>query len=93
MSFDDEFQDDGSDNPPVFGGGRNAEADFHDRKRSNQTHASITDPDARVYRKGPGKEAKLCFVGHSLMQKRIGLVVYASLTEADGDGERWRRCT
>jgi transposase len=48
---------DGSDDPPA-GGGRNAEADFHGKKRSNETHVSTTDPEARLYRKGPGKEAK-----------------------------------
>ena len=46
-------------------GGRNGEADFHGQKRSNETHASSTDPEARLYRKGPGKEAKLCFMGHA----------------------------
>ena len=55
---------DGSDDPPA-GGGRNTEADFHGKKRSNETHVSTTDPDARLYRKGPGKEAKLCFIGLS----------------------------
>jgi transposase len=59
---------DGSGEPPVEGGGRNREADFHGRPRSNDTHASTTDPDARLYRKGPGKEAKLCFMGHALME-------------------------
>ena len=48
------------------GGGRNADADFHGERRTNETHASTTDPDARLYRKGPGKEAKLCFMGHAL---------------------------
>lgn len=48
---------------PGEGGGRNAEADFHGQKRSNDTHASTPDPDARLYRKGQGKEAKLCFMG------------------------------
>ena len=52
----------GSDAPPS-GGGRNAEADFRGEKRSNATHASTTDPHARLYRKGEGKEAKLCFIG------------------------------
>jgi transposase len=75
------------DNPPA-GGGRNAEADFHGKKRSNQTHASTTDPDARLYRKGPGKEAKLCFIGHGLMENRSGLLVDACLTPADGHAER-----
>jgi transposase len=75
------------DNPPA-GGGRNAEADFHGKKRSNQTHASTTDRDARLYRKGPGKEAKLCFIGHGLMENRSGLLVDACLTPADGHAER-----
>jgi transposase len=56
---------DGSDEPPA-GGGRNAETEFHGERRSNQTHASTTDPDAQLYRKGAGKEAKLCFMGHAL---------------------------
>ena len=62
--------------------------DFHGQKRSNQTHASVTDPEARLYRKGPGKEARLCFMGHALMENRNGLVVDACLTEADGHAER-----
>ena len=68
--------------------GRNAEVDFHGQKRSNDTHASRTDPEARLYRKGPGKEARLCFMGHALMENRNGLVVDACLTEADGHAER-----
>jgi hypothetical protein len=56
---------DGSGPPPDAG--RNGEQDFHGRKRSNETHASTTDPDARLFRKGAGKEAKLCFMGHALM--------------------------
>ena len=67
---------------------RNAEVDFHGQKRSNDTHASLTDPEARLYRKGPGKEARLCFMGHALMENRNGLVVDACLTEADGHAER-----
>jgi len=79
---------DGSDDEPPVDGGRNAEADFHGQKRSNETHASTTDPDARLYRKGPGKEAKLCFTGHGLMENRHGLLVDACLTRADGHAER-----
>ncbi|MBZ0148965.1 MAG: IS5 family transposase [Pseudorhodoplanes sp.] len=80
---------DGTGNdPPAGGGGRNAEADFHGEKRSNETHASTTDPGARLYKKGPGKEAKLCFIGHGLMENRSGLLVDACLTEADGHAER-----
>jgi transposase len=78
---------DGSGAPPA-GGGRNAEADFHGQKRSNETHASTTDPEARLYRKGKGKETKLCFMGHGLMENRHGLVVEAGLTLADGHAER-----
>src|SRR6201984_451092 len=79
---------DGSDEPPADGDGRNREADFHGEKRRNDTHASTTDPEARLYRKGPGKEAKLCFMGHALMENRNGLVVDACLTEANGHAER-----
>jgi transposase len=78
----------GSDEPPPTAGGRNREADFHGQKRSNATHASTTDPEARLYRKGRGKEAKLCFIGHALMENRNGLVVDACLTQADGHAER-----
>jgi Transposase domain (DUF772) len=73
--------------PPAQGGGRNREADFHGQKRTNKTHAS-NDPEARLYRKGPGKEAKLCFMGHALMENRNGLVIDACLTEANGHAER-----
>ena len=79
---------DGSGEPPARGGGRNAEADFHGQKRSNVTHASSTDPDARLYRKGKGKETKLCFIGHGLMENCHGLLVDACLTLADGHAER-----
>jgi len=77
----------GSDVPPADGG-RNAEANFHGQKRSNATHASTTDPDAKFYRKGSGKEAQLCFIGHGLMENRSGLLVEACLTKADGHAER-----
>ena len=76
------------DEPPAAGGGRNAEANFHGQRRRNDTHGSTTDPDARLYRKGRGKEAKLCFIGHGLMENRSGLVVDACLTLADGHAER-----
>jgi transposase len=79
---------DGSGEPPAQDGGRNAEADFHGQKRSNDSHASTTDPDARLYRKGKGKETKLCFIGHGLMENRHGLLVDACLTLADGHAER-----
>jgi transposase len=69
-------------------GGRNAERDFHGERRTNETHASTTDADARLYRKGRGKEAKLCHMGHLLMENRNGLIVDALLTEATGTAER-----
>src|ERR1700722_555836 len=77
---------DGSDEPPAPG--RNGERDFHGEPRSNETHASTTDPDARLLRKSAGQEAKLCFMGHALMENRNGLVVDARLTRADGHAER-----
>jgi transposase len=77
---------DGS-SPPPAGGGRNAERDFHGEKRSNETHASTTDPDARLFRKGQGKEAKLCHMGHILTENRNGLIVDARLTAASGTAE------
>jgi len=79
---------DRSGDPPAKRGGRNGEADFHGEKRTNDTHASTTDPEARLYRKGRGKEAKLCFLGHILMENRNGLAVDACLTLADGHAER-----
>ena len=77
---------DGSGPPPDAG--RNGEQDFRGQNRSNDTHASTTDPDARLYRKGPGKEAKLCFMGHALMENRNGLIVDALATRASGHAER-----
>jgi transposase len=62
--------------------------DFHGEKRTNATHQSTTDPQAKLYRKGPGKEAKLCYLGHVLMENRNGLVVDGRLTQATGTAER-----
>jgi len=74
--------------PPDGGSGRNPEVDFHGERRLNQTHASTTDPEARLYRKGKGKEAKLCFIGHVLMENRHGLIISPRLTAATGTAER-----
>ena len=80
------------DEPPSkasrSGGSRNAERDFHGEKRRNDTHSSTTDPDARLFRKGAGKEAKLAHMGHLMMENRNGLIVDARLTEANGTAER-----
>ena len=78
---------DGSDHDPD-GPGRNAERGFHAEKRSNETHQSTTDPEARLYRKGNGQPAKLCFMGHALMENRHGLAVDGLVTQATGTAER-----
>jgi transposase len=75
---------DGPKDPPP---GRNAEVDFHGEKRSNKTHESTTDPDARLYRKGKGKPSELCYLGHVLMENRHGLCVDATVTRASGTAE------
>jgi transposase len=77
------------DNPGGDGpdGGRNAERDFRGEKRSNETHASTTDPDARLYKKADGQPSRLCFVGTALMENRNGLVVDGRLTRASGVSE------
>jgi transposase len=75
-----------SEDPPAQG--RNEEVDFHAEKRSNATHASTTDPEARLAKKGKGKEAKLSFTGHVLMENRNGLAVDGLVTQATGTCER-----
>lgn len=77
---------DGKDDPP--GEGRNGERSFRGEKRSNETHASTTDPDARLYRKGNGQESRLCYIGHVLMENRNGLAVLGDVTRASGTAER-----
>jgi hypothetical protein len=77
---------DGSGEPPAAG--RNGERDFHGEKRSNRTHASTTDPDARLYKKSLGSAAKLCHIGHVVMENHNGLVVAAEMTAATGTAER-----
>ena len=76
---------DGGDEPP--GPGRNGGRDFKGEKRSNDTHESKTDPEAKIMRKGKGREAKLSFTGNVLMENRHGLVVDMNVTEARGDAE------
>jgi len=69
-------------------GGRNPDVDFRGEPRTNATHASTTDPEALLARKGSGREAKLCFAGHVLMENRNGLVVDVKITPATGTAER-----
>ena len=79
-------KDDDDDAPPDDPG--NPTVNFHGEKRSNETHASRTDPDARLARKGRGKEAKLAYSAHALMENRHGLLVDLQLDVADGRAER-----
>lgn len=66
----------------------NPTVDFKGEKRSNETHQSTTDPDARLYRKAKGQESKLCYLGHLVMENRNGLAVNARVTKATGTAER-----
>src|SRR3954464_5039447 len=77
--------DPGEQDPPQR---RNPEINFRGERRSNETHASTTDPEARLYRKGRGREARLCFMGHALMENRHGLIVDGQGSEAGGTAER-----
>jgi transposase len=77
---------DGGGQPP--GPGRNGARDFHGEKRSNETHASTTDPDARLYKKAEGQAAKICHMGHVLIENRSCLVIAATTTCASGTAER-----
>ena len=70
------------------GPGRNAERSFHKEKRSNETHQSTTDPEARLYKKGEGQPAKLCYMAHTLMENRNGLAVLGGVSQATGTAER-----
>jgi transposase len=78
---------DGSDGDDA-GSGRNPERNFRGEKRSNETHASTSDPEAKLYRKGDGKPSVLCYMGHALMENRNGLVVGGLITQASGTAER-----
>jgi transposase len=79
-------KDEPNDAPPDDLG--NPTVNFHKEKRSNATHQSTTDPEARLFKKGKGREAKLSYMGHVLMENRNGLVVSADLTQATGTAER-----
>jgi transposase len=78
-------KDDPPSDPPA---GRNVEVQWHGQQRTNDTHASTTDPEARLYRKSNNTAASLCFAGHLLMEHRSALIVDAELTTADGYAER-----
>lgn len=78
---------DGSRKPPEDGG-KNPTVDFKGEKRSNDTHASTTDPEARIYKKAEGEKSRLCYLGHALMENRNGLAVDVETTLANGTAER-----
>lgn len=78
---------DGSGKPPEDGG-KNPTVDFKGQARSNDTHASTTDPDARLYKKAAGEKSRLCYLGHALMENRNGLAVDVETTLASGTAER-----
>jgi IS5 family transposase len=67
---------------------RNPEVDFRGEKRCNDTHESYTDPDCRLYRKSEGQQAKLCYLGHLMMENRNGFVIEGQVTPASGSAER-----
>ena len=77
---------DGPSEPP--GQGKNPDANFRKEKRSNETHQSTTDPEARLYRKSDGAPAQLCYLGHALMENRNGMAVRGRVSEANGKAER-----
>jgi transposase len=78
---------DGSDDEPG-GGGRNLARDYHGQSRTNDTHASSTDPEARQFKKSSGASSKLCYMGHAVSENRHGLIVEVQVTEANGTAER-----
>jgi transposase len=74
--------------PPAEGGTRNPTVNWHKEQRANDTHESLTDPEARLFKKSTGAEAKLAFLGHVLTENRNGLVVDVRVTQATGTAER-----
>jgi len=82
------FRPKDNDDDDTTGSGRNRDADFHGEKRSNKTHASTTDNEALLAKKGPGKEAHLSYMGHTVMENRNGLIVKAAASQATGKAER-----
>jgi hypothetical protein len=77
---------DGSGEPPSRG--RNGQRDFHGEQRSNETHACTTDPEAKLSKKGKGKEAQLAYTGNVMTENRNGFVVEAELRQVSGMVER-----
>jgi transposase len=84
------FRPKSGDDPPK-NGGSNPDVDFRGQKRSNQTHSSMTDPEAKLYRKGDGQPSQLCYIGHVLMENRNGLCIDALVSPAKVERNRSRR--
>ena len=84
----DDSDDSESDSDDSDKSGKNAARDFHDEKLTNDTHESRTDPDARLFKKSRGASAKLCYMGHALMENRNGLIIATRFTRATGKAER-----
>ena len=82
------FKKKGSDDNKSTDDPGNPSLDFKGEKRTNETHQSTTDPDARLYKKGKGRESKLCYMGHVMIENRNGLVVNGLVTQATGYAER-----
>ena len=82
------FQPKEAEPPPSPDDGKNPTVNFHGQRRRNDTHQSTTDPDAMLYRKGPGREARLAYLGHVLLDNRHGLVTNVCVTAATGTAER-----
>lgn len=76
------------DEEPPTSGGRNECSDFRGKRRLNDTHESRTDPEAKNYKKSNGSEAKMSYLGHTLMENRHGLIIKAKVTQASGSAER-----
>ena len=81
------IDEDEGEEPPA-GGGRNPDVDWRGERRGNRSHRSSTDPEARLARKGDGREARLCYAGHSLTENRNELITQCELTQATGTAER-----
>ena len=81
-------KDSDKNDPPDTGSGKNPTVNFRGQKRKNDTHQSVTDPEARLYKKAKGQQAKLCYLGHALMENRNGLVVDTRVSLANGTAER-----
>jgi len=76
------------DEPRAMGSGQNPAVDFHGQRRTNETHVSRTDPEARLARKARGQETRLCYAGHVLMENRSRLILDVLVTQATGTAER-----